>query len=130
MKLQKLLGVGIVGSILLGTAASADFQGLDYAITSENSVDGDANWTVRIYTVMDQGDRLAAYFAVQTMALKYQDQVGREGQMVRGKAPKASGDVFNSQPELIQAMEDPRYNDDPAYREAILQKLDRSNINF
>ena len=80
--------------------------------------------------VMDQGDRLAAYFAVQTMALKYQDQVGREGQMVRGKAPKASGDVFNSQPELIQAMEDPRYNDDPAYRDAIMQKLERSNINF
>ena len=80
--------------------------------------------------VMDQGDRLAAYFAVQTMALKYQDQVGREGQMVRGKAPKASGDVFNSQQEMIQAMEDPRYNDDPAYREAIMQKLERSNINF
>ena len=80
--------------------------------------------------VMDKGDPLAAYFAVQAMALRYQDGVGREGQMVRGKAPKSSADVFNSQPELIQAMEDPRYNDDPAYREAILQKLDRSNINF
>ena len=80
--------------------------------------------------VMDKGDPLAAYFAVQAMALRYQDGVGREGQMVRGKAPKTSADVFNSQPELIQAMEDPRYNDDPAYREAILQKLDRSNINF
>ena len=80
--------------------------------------------------VMDKGDPLAAYFAVQAMALKYQDGVGREGQMVRGKAPKAQGDVFNSQPELIEAMEDPRYNDDPAYRDAIMQKLERSNINF
>ena len=34
MKLQKLLGVGMVSSILLGTAASAEFQGLDYVITS------------------------------------------------------------------------------------------------
>ena len=80
--------------------------------------------------VMDQGNPLAAYFAVQSMALRYQDGVGREGQMVRGKAPKASGDVFNSQQEMIQAMEDPRYNDDPAYRDAIMQKLERSNINF
>ena len=80
--------------------------------------------------VMDQGNTLAAYFAVQSMALRYQDGVGREGQMVRGKAPKSSADVFNSQQEMIQAMEDSRYNDDPAYREAIMQKLERSNINF
>jgi len=86
---------------------------------------------VNLYdAVMDRGDPLSAYFAVQSMALKYQDGVGREGQMVRGKAPKSSADVFNSQQEMIQAMEDSRYNDDPAYREAIMQKLERSNINF
>jgi len=80
--------------------------------------------------VMDQGNPLAAYFAVQSMALKYQDGVGKEGQMVRGKAPKAQGDVFNSQQELIDAQSDPRYATDEAYQEAILQKLERSNINF
>jgi len=80
--------------------------------------------------VMDQGNPLAAYFAVQSMALRYQDSVGREGQMVTGKAPKAQGDTFNSQQEMVQAMEDPRYHDDPAYREAIMAKLERSNINF
>ena len=80
--------------------------------------------------VMEIGNPLAAYFAVQTLALKYQDQSGRDGQIVRGKAPKSTADVFNSQAELIRAMEDDRYNDDPAYREAILEKLERSNINF
>ena len=80
--------------------------------------------------VMDKGDPLAAYFAVQSMALRYQDGVGRQGRMIRGKAPRAQGDVFNSQQELIAAQSDPRYNDDPAYRESILQKLERSNINF
>jgi hypothetical protein len=64
------------------------------------------------------------------MALKYQDQSGKDGQLVRGKAPKSTADVFNSQQEMVKAMEDPRYNDDPAYREEILQKLERSNINF
>jgi len=80
--------------------------------------------------VMDKGDPLSAYFAVQAMALRFQDSVGKDGQLVRGKAPKQTSDVFNSQQEMVKAMEDPRYNDDPAYREAILQKLERSNINF
>jgi len=81
-------------------------------------------------SVMDQGNRLAAYFAVQSMALKYQDAVGRDGQMVKGKAPKSQGDVFNSQAELVEAQRDPRYETDEAYQDAILAKLARSDINF
>ena len=79
---------------------------------------------------MDQGNTLAAYFAVKAMALSYQDSVGRDGQMVTGKAPRSDGDVFRSQQEMVDAMSDQRYNDDPAYREAIMEKLQRSDINF
>ena len=86
---------------------------------------------VKMYdALMDKGDPLAAFFAVKSMALSYQDKIGRDGQLVKGKAPKQTSDVFNSQQEMVKAMEDPRYNDDPAYRESILQKLERSNINF
>ena len=80
--------------------------------------------------VMEQGNPLAAYFAVQSLALKYQDSAGRDGQMITGKAPKAQGDVFNSQAEMVKAMEDDRYHDDPAYRAEVMAKLERSNINF
>ena len=80
--------------------------------------------------VMELGNPLAAYFAVQALALKYQDQSGRDGRMVTGKPPKQTTDQFKSQAEMVKAMEDPRYNDDPAYRESILEKLERSNINF
>jgi len=80
--------------------------------------------------VMETGNPQAAYFAVQALALKYQDQAGRDGQLVTGKAPKSTADVFKSQAEMVQAMEDPRYNDDPAYREQIMEKLQRSDINF
>ncbi len=80
--------------------------------------------------VMELGNPLAAYFAVQSLALKYQDAAGRDGQMITGKAPRSTGDKFNSQAEMVKAMEDPRYNDDPAYREAIMEKLQRSDINF
>jgi hypothetical protein len=80
--------------------------------------------------VMDLGNPLAAYFAVQTMALKYQDASGKDGEMITGKPPRSTADVFKSQAEMIKAMDDDRYADDPAYREAILDKLERSDINF
>jgi hypothetical protein len=80
--------------------------------------------------VMELGNPQAAYFAVQALALKYQDQSGKDGQLVTGKAPKSTADVFNSQAELIRAMEDDRYNDDPAYRQEVQAKLERSNVNF
>ena len=80
--------------------------------------------------VMELGDPLAAYFAVQALAYRYQDQSGKDGQMITGKAPSMSGDVFKSQAQVVQAMGDPRYDKDPAYRQEVQQKLERSNIEF
>ncbi len=81
--------------------------------------------------VMERGDPLAAFFAVRSLAYRYQDKSGFEGKMVTGKAPKSSGgDVFKSQAEVVRAMGDPRYDEDPAYRQEIQDKLERSNINF
>ena len=90
-----------------------------------------AEQEVNMYdAVMEMGNPMAAYFAVQALALKYQDQSGRDGQLLTGKAPKSTGDSFKSQAELIKAMEDDRYNDDPAYRQEVQAKLERSNVNF
>lgn len=80
--------------------------------------------------VMELGNPLAAYFAVQALAYRYQDASGKDGQMITGKAPSPSGDVFKSQAQVVQAMSDPRYDKDPAYRQEIQQKLERSNIEF
>ena len=80
--------------------------------------------------VMELGNPLAAYFAVQALAYRYQDSSGKDGQMITGKAPSASGDVFKSQAQVVQAMGDPRYDKDPAYRQEVQQKLERSNIEF
>ena len=90
-----------------------------------------AEQEVNMYdAVMEMGNPMAAYFAVQALALKYQDASGRDGQLLTGKAPKSTGDSFKSQAELIRAMEDDRYNDDPAYRQEVQAKLERSNVNF
>ena len=81
-------------------------------------------------TVMERGDPLAAFFAVRSLAYRYNDAVGYDGKVVTGKASKSDNDVFKSQAEVVAAMGDPKYDNDPAFRRAIMEKLDRSNINF
>ena len=80
--------------------------------------------------VMDKGDPLAAFFAVQALKYRFDDAQGVDGQMLQGKAPKSEGDVFKSQAQVVKAMSDPQYDKDPAYRQAIYDKLERSNLQF
>ena len=81
--------------------------------------------------VMQKGDPLGAFFAVRALGYAYNDAVGYDGKMVQGKAPKQSNDQFRSQQEVVRAMADPRYEEDPAYRRDIMDKLERSpNVKF
>ena len=81
-------------------------------------------------TVMERGDPLAAYFAVQALNSRMKDTQGVDGKLLTGKAPKSGGDVFKSQAQVVKAMSDSRYEKDPAYRQEVYDKLERSNINF
>ena len=81
-------------------------------------------------SVMERGDPASAFFAINSLAYKYNDTIGREGQMITGTAPKTDGSSFRSQAEVVKAMRDPRYDRDPAYRQDIQDKLSRSNVNF
>lgn len=76
--------------------------------------------------VMDNGDLNAIYWAVRGLQAQYQNAEGVEGKLIRGRAPSNRGDVFRSMAELVRAQSDPRYDKDPAYRQDILQKLERS----
>ena len=80
--------------------------------------------------VMDKGDPLAAFFAVQALKYRFDDARGVDGEMLQGKAPTNTQDVFKSQAQVVKAMSDPQYDKDPAYRQAIYDKLERSNIEF
>jgi hypothetical protein len=81
-------------------------------------------------SVMDSGDPNAAYFAMQALKLKYTDAVGVEGNLLQGKAPASKPKGFKSQAEVVTAMQDPRYDRDPAYRQEVMAKLESSNVNF
>ena len=80
--------------------------------------------------IMDSGNTEAAFFAVQALALRYQDSMGTEGELIQGRAATDSADGFRSQAELVNAMNDPRYERDAAYRNDIMRKLELSDIDF
>jgi hypothetical protein len=82
-------------------------------------------------SVMSDGNANSIYFAVQALNNKYTDAVGAEGQLLTGKRSAAQQDAqFRSQQELVAAMNDPRYDNDPAFREDVMRKLTNSDIDF
>ena len=80
-------------------------------------------------SVIESGDIAQINLALQALYYRYTDAVGQDGNLLQGKPAEAQSG-FRSQAELIQAMNDPRYDNDPAYRQDVLSKLDRSDISF
>ena len=79
--------------------------------------------------VIESGNMAQINLIIKGLNAQYTDAVGQEGNLLQGK-PAAAQSTYRSQQELIQAMNDPRYDSDPAYRQDVLDKLDRSNLNF
>ena len=80
--------------------------------------------------IVESGNPAAIQLAINGLKAQYEDSNGYEGRMLSGKAPQNSGDVFRSQAEVVAAMSDARYENDPAYRQDLIAKLDRSDIDF
>ena len=78
----------------------------------------------------DSGDVQSIQLAVSGLKAQYENANGYEGRMLSGKPPRSSGDVFKSQAQVVEAMSDPRYDNDPAFRQDVMNKLERSNIDF
>ena len=81
-------------------------------------------------SVIDSGNPAAIGIAFQGLQRQYEESNGYEGRMLQGKPASSGGDVFRSQAELVAAMGDPRYDNDPAYRADVIQRLDQSDLNF
>ena len=82
-------------------------------------------------SIVNTGSVDAIKLAVSGLKTQYENANGYEGTMYTGKAPQTSKDVFRSQAELVDAMSDRRYDRDPAYRQDVIEKLERSdNLSF
>lgn len=81
-------------------------------------------------SVVESGNLGAINLALQALYYRYTDAMGFEGQTIQGKPARSQADVFRSQAEVVRAMSDPRYENDPAYRQDVFDKLERSELNF
>ena len=88
------------------------------------------NYTEALNNIIESGNTEAINIAVAGLRSQYEQVNGYEGRMLSGKGAPQQVDVFRSQSEVVQAMADPRYDNDPAYRNDVFEKLSRSNINY
>ena len=78
--------------------------------------------------IIGTGNVQAIKLAVNGLKSQYETANGYEGRMLTGKAPEPTAkDTFRSQAELVEAMSNPKYDRDPAYRQDVIEKLERSN---
>lgn len=120
------------------TMTDQDVNGLKGLVGGEKNYNDMLGWAsqnlsdqdIEMYdAVMELGNPAAARFAIEALAYRYQESNGVEPDLVQGKSP-GTGGAFRSQAEVVQAMSDPRYDNDPAYRRDVMKKLERSNIQF
>ena len=80
-------------------------------------------------TVIDTGDLNQIQLALGGLMAKYQEANGKEGKTIQGRTAQETVG-FRSQAELLAAMNDPRYDVDPAYRNDVMAKLEQSPDNL
>ena len=80
--------------------------------------------------LVESGNARLIRLAVSGLRSEMEKAVGFDGEMVTGRAPNQPVDVFRSQAEVVEAMSDPRYDRDPAYRNDVFEKLSRSDIDY
>jgi len=77
--------------------------------------------------VINTANQAAVRFAVKALVSQYEDAVGRTPELVTGKQ-SSTGQAYRSMAEVVRDMNDPRYDNDDAYRMDVMRKLERSNI--
>lgn len=70
----------------------------------------------------------AIKLAVAGMQSRFQAAEGREPKLIGGRTPRTDGDVFESTAQVVEAMSNPKYQTDPAFRKKVQAKLARSNV--
>ena len=116
----------------------SDINDIQSAVGGEEAYQQMTSWAQDNFTpqeiqaydnALEMGDMNSINLALQALYYRYTDAVGSEGEMIQGKASTAV-DGFRSQAEVVRAMGDPRYDSDPAYRQDVYDKLERSQIKF
>ena len=92
---------------------------------SKNMSDGEKK---AYNAAVNSSDMDTVKLAVDSLKAKYQSANGTEPNLVQGKATPVAEQGYSSWAEVTEAMADTRYAKDPAYQEAVKQKLANSEL--
>ena len=88
---------------------------------SENT---DANYVRQYNQQVNSGDRSTVLFAIESLRAKYEGANGRKPRRLGGSNPaRGSVQPFRSTAEMLQAMKDPKYKTDEAYRADVQARM-------
>lgn len=117
----------------------ADVSALKASVGGEDAYEEITGWAANslpdadleaFNNTIENGSLAQIQLMMAGLQARYQAENGYEGRQLQGKPPSNTGDTFRSQAELIAAINDPRYDRDPAYRNDVLMKLERSDRQF
>jgi hypothetical protein len=74
------------------------------------------------------GDHNSIKMAVQGVWARYEGARGERGTLIQGGTPSNTSGAFASIAEITEAMKDPRYSKDPAYRRQVEERLNNSKV--
>ena len=69
-----------------------------------------------------------AKFSIKALESRYKLANGVEPNLVQGTKAGAGADTFRSVQQVVEAMNDPRYESDPAYRDEVARRMKNSDI--
>lgn len=140
---SKLADAGFPQDLVDSWIAGQEALANDYQTAVFDSVGGEQSYSDMINWAsenLSQGE-IAAYdravgsgdidmvkLAVSGLQTKYQAAEGTDPSLLDGQSSNSSGGTYSSWAEVTQAMRDPRYQSDPAYRQSVTSKLERSNV--
>lgn len=119
--------------------SDSDVSELKAAVGGEQAYDQITGWAAESLSdaeldafnaTIENGSKAQIQMIMAGLQARYQAENGYEGRQLQGKPPSSSGDAFRSQAEVVEAINDPRYDRDPAYRNDVLMRLERSDISF
>ena len=119
--------------------SDSDVSDLKAAVGGEQAYDQITGWAAESLSdaeldafnaTIENGSKAQIQMIMAGLQARYQAENGYEGRQLQGKPPSSSGDAFRSQAEVVEAINDPRYDRDPAYRNDVLMRLERSDISF
>lgn len=77
---------------------------------------------------VESGDTDMVQLAVSGLQSRYLSAEGQAPSLYEGESATSTGGTYSSWAEVTAAMKDSRYESDPAYRQAVTDKLARSNV--